>query len=155
VTAPTGLETLAAQGWEAALIVGMCEHLAGSTGWVYSDDLAGTVQLSPVQVPDQPDRVCVVNTYGDAWQDGSSAIGGIMLQLRFRSRRDMPLDVKALAAQAFDLLHGATGLTLGGVRVDTVYRDSYAELGRDSTRRWERTDNYQLTVALPATSNRQ
>lgn len=155
MTAPTGLETLAAQGWEAALIVGMCEHLADVTGWVYSDDLAGTVQLSPVAVPDQPDRVCVVNTYGDAWTDGQSPIGGVMMQLRFRSRRDMPLDVKALAALAFDQLHGAHGLTLGGVTVDSVYRDSYAELGRDTTRRWERTDNYQLTVALPATSNRQ
>jgi hypothetical protein len=78
-----------------------------------------------------------------------------MMQLRFRSRRDMPLDVKALAAMAFDQLHGATELTLGGVRVLGAYRDSFAELGRDSTRRWERTDNYQLTVALPATSNRQ
>ena len=155
MTAPTGVETLASSGWEAAIIVGLCELLADVTDWIYSDTLAGTVQLAPVAVPDQPDRVCVVNTYGDAWQDGESPIGGIMVQLRFRSRRDMPLDVKALAAQAFDQLHAARNLIVGGVRVDSIYRDSYAELGRDSTRRWERTDNYQLTVALPATSNRQ
>lgn len=155
MTAPTGLETLASSGWEAALIVGLCEHLADVTPWVYSDELAGTVQLAVIGVPDQPDRVVVVNTYGDAWQDPTSPVGGIMVQLRFRSRRDMPLDVKALATTAFDVLHGATHLTLGGVHVDSIYRDSYAELGRDSTRRWERTDNYQMTVDLPSTGNRQ
>lgn len=147
---------LAAGDYESALLVGLCEYLAAQVpAWTFGDTL-GSVQIAAGFVPDAPDRVVVVDTYGDGFQDPTEALGSVLVQLRFRSRRDQPLDCKGLSAAAFNVLHGATDLTIGGLHCPTIYRDTHANLGRDgTTRRWERTDNYTITVDLPSTINRQ
>lgn len=155
MTAPAGTEYLAAGDWESAVLVGVAELLAAEiVDWTYDDDTTGTVQVSIGQAPDQPDRVVVVDSFG-TFDQPTVAMSEIYVQLRFRGRRDTPLDTKGLASRAHTVLGGRTDTTLGGVFCPTIYRDSSAQLGRDTTRRWQRTDNYTITVDLPSTGNRE
>lgn len=155
MTAPVAAEYLAAGDYESALLIGMAELLRDELGWSFAGSAGAFPVVAIGSTPDSPDRVVVLDTYGDAYQDPVSAHGELSMQLRFRSRRDMPLDVKGTSAQAFTLLHGSDRV-IGGVPCRAITRISWAPLGRDTvSRRWERTDNYSLTVDLPATANRQ
>lgn len=156
MTAPVAADLLAAGEWESALLIGLAQIIAaGIPDWTYDDDTQGAVQIAVGGAPDTPDRICVIDSYADGWQDPTTPVGELLVQFRFRSRRDTPLDVKGMSSRLFTLLHGATDLTVGGIHCPTIYRDTHANLGRDSTRRWERTDNYSVTVDLPSSTYRQ
>lgn len=155
MTAPVAAELLAAGDWENALLTGLGQLVEDRTGWEYALIATGSLPLiSLIAVPDAPDRVCVIDTYGGE-DDPSIAHGAVYVQFRFRSRKDRPADCKGMAAAVANALHGAVDLTIGGIYCPTIFRDSHAQLGRDGSRRWERTDNYTITVDLPATGNRE
>lgn len=155
MTAPVAADLLAAGEWESALVVGVAEFLAaGIPDWTYDYDTAGTVQISTGQMPDQPHRVVTIDSFG-VFDDPTVALSDVYVQLRFRSRPDAPLDTKGMASRAHTVLGSKTDVTIGGLFCPTIYRDTSAQLGRDETRRWHRTDNYTITVDLPSTGNRE
>lgn len=99
-------------------------------------------------MPPDPDRVIVLGTY-TVTDDPSLSDSVIGLQVRCRGLAD-PADVDTIADAVFDLLHGKQAYTAGTVRVVEAVRNSDAPLGRDDNNRWERADNYYLTVHRPS-----
>lgn len=155
MTAPVAGDLLAAGEWESALLVGLGQLLAAElVDWTYDDDTTGTVQIAIGQAPDQPHRVVTIDSFS-IFDQPTVAITEVGVQLRFRSRLNAPLDCKGMASRAHTVLGGRTDTTIGGLFCPLMYRDTSAQLGRDETRRWHRTDNYTITVDLPSTGNRE
>ncbi len=155
MTAPVAADLLAAGEWESALLVGLAQLLEDHIpGWTYDAETVGDVQIATGQAPDKPDRVVTIDTYG-VYDNPTIALTDVYVQLRFRSRPDHPLDPKGMASKAAGVLSGRTDSVIGGLFCPTIYRDTSAQLGRNATRRWERTDNYTITVDLPSTGNRE
>lgn len=138
---------------ESALIAGTGAALqtAGAGVW-----LTGTATLTPGQVgiydgrilPDTIEGIGLA-TYPVADPVDSRSIVG--LQITFRSASKATL--RDRAELVFDTLHAAWGITLGGIRVTHILRQSSADLGIDEAGAHLRTDNYYLTVNHP-TPNR-
>lgn len=150
----TSADYLTAGDWESAALVGLAERVATATGWTYSDDTLGDVQVSIVGVPDTPDRLCVLDIF-QVIDEPTNPMATLLVQARFRGRKDRPLDPKQLSTQLFRAIHNAVPSTIGGLPVSTIWRDSTSTMGRDTQRRWERSDNYTITVDLPSTDHRE
>jgi hypothetical protein len=155
MSAPVAADLLAAGEWESALLIGVAQLLAAELAdWTYDDDTSGAVQIALGQAPDQPDRTVTIDSFS-VFDQPTVAITEVGVQLRFRSQPNSPLDTKGMASRAHTVLGGRTDTTLGGLFCPLMYRDTSAQLGRDETRRWHRTDNYTITVDLPSTGNRE
>lgn len=144
-------------GWTKNLLVGLAEWLAAGNvgtwpglGGTY--DPAATVPVISVRaLPDRPDRAIAITLYSVA--DGDDAgLADVLtaLQVRARGTTD-PTVVDDVADAVFDRIHGLSMVTLGGVHVTLIRRQSGALLGPDESGRWERTDNYYLHAARPNT----
>ncbi len=73
------------------------------------------------------------------------------------SEPQVQLDFYGTAAQvvrmvddAFDLLHGRWGGTIGGVKIQQILRTSGAVLGQDEAGNVRQTENYSLAVHRPS-----
>lgn len=65
-----------------------------------------------------------------------------------------PREVVRMVDDAFNLLHGRWGGTIGGVKIQLVTRTSGAVLGQDEAGNLRQTENYSLAVFRPS-PNRQ
>lgn len=141
-------------GWSTNFLTGLAEYLAaGNVGtWtpVGVFDPAATVPpISLRALPDAPDRAIAVTTYPIAEGDDAGLADVLTgLQVRTRGTTD-PTTVDDVADAVFDRIHGASMLTLGGVHVTLIRRQSGALLGPDDSGRFERTDNYYVHAARP------
>lgn len=143
--------------WTTNLITGVAELLADGIedaawrpdGPPYTGDEVGILMRS---VPAQPDRVITIAPYPVASPllGMADIIQGV--QIRCRGTTD-PRDCEDLADAVFDLLDSAGRLTLGGVAVVQVYRQSYTSLGQDGNGRWESSSNFYFEAMRP-TANR-
>ncbi len=140
-------------GIESSLIsgVGTILQAAGAGTW-----LTGTAVLTAGQVGIFDGRILAETIEGiglatypvaDA-VDSRSVIG---LQVTFRSASKATL--RNRAELVFETLHAAWGITVSGIRVTHILRQSSADLGIDEAGAHLRTDNYYLTVNRP-TNNR-
>lgn len=138
-------------GWTSDFLTGLAQYLADSqvgvwrpTGPPYGPAETGIVIAA---MPPAPDRVVCLTDYPveDHISEADVTVG---VQIRTRGTTD-PRDVADLADAIYDLLHGATGMVLGGVSVVQVYRQSYTRLGRDEADRFERSDNYYVDAMRP------
>lgn len=140
-------------GYTTDLLTGLAEHIAGAgigvwrTAGAYAADETGIVLDV---VPQSPDNVIVLSAYSVS-DDRVHADSVTGVQIRTRTEGQDPRPTDDLADDIFGLLHGASGLTLGGVAVQLVYRQSWAPLGADQNQRHERSDNYYLETWRPAT----
>jgi hypothetical protein len=134
------------------LLDGLAQLLADGGAGTYRSD--GTVYLSSETaivleaMPQTPDRAIVLSDY-PVTDDASLSDSVIGVQVRCRGGAD-PHDVKAIAGSVFDQLHGRTAYQAGTVRVVQSLHQSGAPLGRDDSNRWERSENYYLTVHRPS-----
>lgn len=135
-----------------AVVTGLAQELqdAGIAQWnpegIYQrGDLPITVGL----LPQGFDRAIALTVYGSE-DDPTLADSVLLLQARFRAGPH-PDDVNDLAAAVFELLQGRERFTLSGVPIVSARRLSWAGLGMDDNRRWERTDNYRLHTHNPTT----
>lgn len=109
----------------------------------------GVVALVFNGVPQSPDRVIALAAYTVA---DDPALNDVLhgVQVRTRGTRD-PRDVDGLDDAVFDVLHGASYLTLStGVYVVQMYRQSGALLGADNNGRWQRSSNYYVQAVRPS-----
>lgn len=142
-------------GWTSRLLTGLAEHLAdaGIGTWnptgTYTSGQTGIVIRA---IPDQPDRIITLTAYPVAGDLVGMADHATAVQVRLRAGPD-PRDCDDLADQVFDLLDGARGLTWSGIPVVSVERTSYTSLGQDASRRWERSENYQIQAMRPTANN--
>lgn len=145
-------------GWTVNLLEGLAAHIAGNgiAAWdpegVYDPDSAEAV-ITMRALPDRPDRALALALYGDTdTDDVGLADVTPAVQIRTRGTTD-PRVVDDLADAVWQLLHGATMLTLGSgitaVHTTLIHRRSGALLGPDASGRHERTDNYYIDAARP------
>lgn len=137
-------------GWTSRLITGLAEHLHAAGVGVWRP--TGSYQASETaivirDIPTTPDRLITLAAYvvGGGHGNASTTQG---VQVRLRAGRD-PREVDDLADAIFDLLDSAGPMTLGGVGVSQIYRQSYSSLGKDGNGRWERSENYYLDAERP------
>lgn len=141
--------------WTTSLITGLAELLAAGgvgvwrpTGPAYTDAEIGILMRA---IPQQPDRVITLAPYPVASPVGlADYVQGV--QVRCRGTTD-PRVCEDLGDAVFDLLDSASRLTLGGVSVVQIYRQSHTSLGQDGNGRWESSSNYYVE-AMRATTNR-
>lgn len=137
-------------GPTASLLSGLGEQLgaAGVGSWItsgtYGDDETAIVLG---RTPPAPDRVIALASY-PVEDDPQIPVSVLGVQVRCRATAD-PRAADDLADQVFDLWHGAMNLLIGGVRVVQILRRSSTPLGQDQSGRWERSDNYYMTVQRP------
>lgn len=139
-------------GYTTDLLTGLAEHLAANaigtwnpTG-VYTSGQTGIVMRV---VPQTPDAVIVLAPYSVADDPTlSDSITGVQVRTREPGADPRPTD--DLADSIFNLLHGAQGLTWGGVKVQLVTRENYTPLGQDANERHERSDNYYVHTWRPS-----
>lgn len=147
--------------WDSRLIDGLAQHIEDAGLGVWRPDgtvyTANEVAIVDRAVPDSPDRLIVLTTYG-----GADAPDGLQdtdqpVQIRMRGTSD-PRVVADLASDLYDLLHASGRQTWGtgdaAIEVVDVQRVSYTSLGQDQQYRWEISHNY-LVKAMRPTTNRQ
>jgi hypothetical protein len=119
-----------------------------------TDFLSSETALTFKNLPATPDRVVCLTPYGANGDQPEITLGQQPVQVRFRGTSD-PRDVDELGDAVFNVLHGARDLTFGSVHVVQILRISSTPLGMDEqSRRFERSDNFQLDVDLPTSANR-
>jgi hypothetical protein len=138
-------------GWTANLLTGLAEHLAANAVGVWRPD--GPAYTSTETgiliraVPQSPDRLVTLAPYVVASPTGlADFTQGV--QIRCRGTTD-PRVCEDLADTVFDLLDSASGLTLGGVSVVQMYRQSSTSLGQDGNSRWESSSNFYVEAMRP------
>ncbi|WP_263120857.1 minor capsid protein [Cellulomonas sp. RIT-PI-Y] len=132
------------------MAVGICEHLAATTGFTWRSDGAYTATehaLTIKTVPAGPDVVAAVTVYDvDDDPDPRQVRRTFAVQVRFRAP-GRPDAVDVIAQEAKDALHGEHHSRFGQVPIARCARVSVAQLGPDAGGRHERTDNYRIVTA--------
>lgn len=142
-------------GWTSKLLVGLAEYLAagGVGAWRPTGAyLAGEIAIVIRAIPQQPDRLITLAPYPigtdlRGMQDHQTAV-----QIRVRGTQD-PRVCDDLADEVFDRLDSSGRRTLNSVSIVDMWRQSYTSLGKDSSDRWERSENYYID-AMRATAHR-
>jgi hypothetical protein len=142
-------------GFTSRLLAGMAQHLqtAGLGTWspsgVYT---VGQTGITIRAVPDSPDRLITLAAYPLGTNLPGMADHLLGVQVRLRAGPD-PRDCDDLADAVFDLLDGVSGLVWGGIPVKSISRRSYTSMGQDGSRRWERSENYEIDAMRPTSNN--
>ncbi|WP_131104026.1 minor capsid protein [Ornithinimicrobium sufpigmenti] len=137
------------------LTVGLAEHLHAHWLGTWSPVgvfLKGATGITTKAVPPQPDRIIALTPYTVADTVEGHRVQG--MQVRTRGAQYDPLDVDDLDDAIYQLLHGAEGLVLGGVKVHKAYRASHGTLGADGDHRTEASANYYLLLDAPTAHTR-
>ncbi|GII98389.1 hypothetical protein CLV28_0712 [Sediminihabitans luteus] len=139
--------------WTSDLEAGLAEHLAAAglgvwrpTGPAYTTAEVGIVTG---RVPTAPDRVIVINAYNVTSGLLSHVTLGLQIKVRGPKSAD-PRPAQDLTDAIYDRLHGARDLTLAGIPVALLWRQSWAWLGPDANGRDETTSNYYAETAHPS-----
>lgn len=143
-------------GFQSNLLTGLAVYLAAAgieatytTSGVYTALQTGIVLGN---IPQSPDRIITLTAYGVGDSPNlSDSVLGVQIRCRCGGADKRPSD--DLADAIFNLLHGATHLTLStGVTVVQCLRQSHATLGQDSNSRWSNVSNYYATTHRPSTN---
>ncbi|EEP73503.1 hypothetical protein MCAG_03830 [Micromonospora sp. ATCC 39149] len=142
-------------GWTSRLLTGLAEHLAaaGIGDWSPSGTYGpGDTGIVIRAVPQTPDRLITLAAYPVGSASPGVADHQLGVQIRVRAGTD-PRDCDDLADAVYELLDGATRLTLDGIAVVQIWRQSYTSLGDDSNGRWSRSENYYFDTMRPTSNN--
>ncbi|MGW4467470.1 minor capsid protein [Micromonospora sp. NPDC004704] len=139
-------------GWSSRLLTGLAERLDAAGVGVWRPDgtpyAADEIAIVLRDVPTQPDRVITLTTYplaGDL-QGMADHLTGV--QIRVRGTEDTRV-CDDLADDVFTELDSAARFEVGGIPVKQMWRQSYTSLGKDTNRRWERSENYYVEAMRP------
>jgi hypothetical protein len=138
------------EGWTSRLLVGLAQHIAaaGIATWRPTGGYpASEIGIIIRGIPTSPDRIITLAPYPVASTPGLADITqGV--QVRVRGTTD-PRVAEDLGDAIFERLDSSGGLTLGGIAVVDIYRQSYAALGVDGNGRWEMSHNYYIEAMRP------
>jgi Bacteriophage minor capsid protein len=141
-------------GWTSRLLGGLAELLdAAGVGVWHPDGAAYAVGDTAIVIrviPQAPDRIVSLAAYPQGTASQGMADHDAAVQIRLRAGVD-PRDCDDLADVVFDRLDSLAGVTLGGVPLVQMWRQSYTSLGKDANGRWERSENYYLQAMRPTT----
>lgn len=142
-------------GWTSRLLTGLAEHLAAAgvgTWRATGAYTAGETGIVIRAIPQAPDRIITLAAYPIGSARQGLADHDAAVQIRVRGTAD-PRVCDDLADTVYELLDGARRLTLGGIPIVLVWRQSYTSLGQDTAGRWERSENYYLQAMRPTSNN--
>lgn len=140
-------------GFTSDLLTGVAQLLDIETAAVwkasgaYTDAEIGIVLGVPTQSPPSQVALAAYNTSDDPALSDSV----VQMQVRFRGADADVRKVEDLADAVFGALQGLRGTTVGTGRLVYSRRHSTLPLGVDGNGRFERADNYTLTVHRPST----
>lgn len=140
-----------APGFSTKLLQGIAAHLADrvpNLAWSATDPYpAAAVGIYVGSMPASPDRAVALTAY--PVEDNPALTDDITgIQVRSRGTQD-PRVATDLDDAIFEVLQGATGLTLGGVYVTQLWRNSGGPMGADANRRHEMSSNYYAHTNRP------
>lgn len=132
------------------LVAGVADELARAGVGLWHPDGApypvDSTGITDSAMPDSPNRIVCLTAYALTNDpDLNDALTG--LQVRCRGANADPRDANNLADRVFGVLQGLRNRTYGTAYVVSLARQSSAPLGQDTSRRWERSDNYHATAA--------
>lgn len=137
------------------LLVGLAGELVTAGVGTY-----GTIVANPntgiylKALPTSPDRAVSLTAYATV-DEAETALSRFRVQAWCRGKTDNSVDVDDLADQIFAALHGLEDRTYGTVHLVQCLRISSVSLGVDSsTKRFERSDNYEIDLDTPSTPGR-
>lgn len=133
------------------LLQGLAADLNTQGLATYTGGAGGSVFFKAL--PTTPDRAVALTAYS-AQDDPTQNLSTIRVQFYFRGAPNDATDVDDLADGVFLWLQGLQGRTYGAVHVAHALRISSMQMGVDSNKRCERSDNYAFTCNLPQTSGR-
>lgn len=142
--------------WESDLLAGLAQRLAAAGAGTYRPTGGYTADETAIvfgELPAVGDRALALAVYAarDAIEQNLSTV---RVQVLIRSAVNNSLDCGALAVAVFDALHASSGFAAGTAYVVQCNRVSAVPLGMDENKRYERADNYELTVNTPASAGR-
>jgi hypothetical protein len=105
------------------------------------------------ELPPFPDVAVALTAYSSV-DEPKIAASTVRVQFWFRGAVDDSLSCDVMADAAFDYFQGLEDRTYGSVHVAQAFRVSSIQLGADSQRRHERSDNYEFDLDLPLTAGR-
>lgn len=134
-------------GFTVSLVTGLAELLDAAGAGTWSPDAASSAQplivIGP-NMPQTPDQIVCLTAYPVLDDEPGLTEVTLAVQVRCRGTVLDPRTAEDMADAVYDVLHGRTGLTLGGVPVAQIWRQSSAPLGPDTNHRAERSDNYYV-----------
>lgn len=145
-------------GFETDLLYGVADLIADNTAFVwrpagpaYAEDEVG---IALRQILDAPDTIITLSTYTVADPPGISDVT-IGVQLRARGPVGNVTVPGDIADACYELLHGLEKVTLNGISVVQMYRQSAPPLGWDPQGRWETAQNFYVDAMRPTVHNRE
>jgi hypothetical protein len=138
--------------WTSDLLTGAAEYLAAAGVGVWSPTGTYTDTDTGIvigRMPATPDRAIVLALYDVDTTSLSHVLAGLQVRCRGPRTSD-PRPVSDLADAVYEALHGAQHVTLGGVRVPLIWRQSHAWIGADDNRREETASNFYLHAGRPS-----
>ena len=144
-------------GWTSDLARGFAELLDGEGVGVYSPDAPippGAVAIALTVEPTWVDRAVTLTPY--TVEDALTGATVQGLQAICRGEPGDPFGADDLADAVYQVLHGRHRFTVGGVRVQNMWRQSYAQLGRDDNDRQRSSSNFHMNLShhTPHTTDR-
>lgn len=142
-------------GFQADLLTGIGEYLhAENVGrWEPAGTYApNDTAISVDTLPTTPDKGIGMTLYPVSDSGGTDTVVG--LQLIIRGSPGNRLSVKDITDRAFDALHDLQAVTIGGIPIVRIWRQSGANLGPDGNNRQEVSENYYLQVTRTGTHRR-
>lgn len=130
-----------------AVEVQVLDALADLIETLYPDRLIFAVAAGGLDPTPDAGAALNLTLVGD---DARQSLRRYALQVRTRGGADQR-DVTRYAEAIADLLHGRRDTPAGQSVIAHIWRISSVGLGRDTSRRWERSDNYVLDVSTVAT----
>lgn len=140
-------------GWTTDLLGGLATRLATLDGVEWHPDGTpydpGDVAIILRGIPQQPDKLITLAAYPrDDNRHRGMADHDTAVQIRVRGDQDSRT-CDDLADAIFTELDSLAGVTLGGVPLVQMWRQSYTSLGQDANGRWERSENYYVEAMRP------
>lgn len=140
------------------LLDGLAAELA--TAGVVTNRTDGSAYLSTetaltfAVMPEAPDKVVMLTAYRLGGDDPAHPTSRMNVQARTRGAAGDPLGADDIDDQIYDVFHGMTNRTYGGLYVVQAMLSSSLAMQRDSNNRWQRSSNYSFDCGVPATTNR-
>lgn len=136
------------------LLVGLAGEIAsaglGTYGTVVADPNTGIYLKA---LPTSPARAVALTVYAST-DEAVVTLSQYRVQVWCRGKADLAVDVDDLADDIFSVLQGLENRTYASVHLAQCLRISSVSLGADGSKRFERSDNYEVHLDTPATPGR-
>lgn len=137
-------------GFTVNLLTGLGEYADAENVGKWGGPFAATDTAITIDVlPATPDKAIAITTYPVSDSGGTGSVLGV--QFRVRGSAGNRVADKDILDRLFDTFHDLEHITIGGVPIVRMWRQSGASIGPDSLNRPEHTANYYLEIIRSGT----